>query len=66
MGAGRPGHNGPPDNLSDFGDFVYALVSRYKTGSPQGRVHAIEIWNEPNLAREWGNKPPNPASTSRC
>ena len=53
-------HNGPPDNPSDYGDFVYALVSRYKTGSPQGRVHAIEIWNEPNLAREWGNKPPNP------
>ena len=53
-------HNGPPDNLKDFGDFVYAFVSRYKTGSPQGRVQAIEIWNEPNLAREWGNKPPNP------
>ncbi|MGI5837057.1 MAG: hypothetical protein ACOX87_11325 [Chloroflexota bacterium] len=52
-------HNGPPDNLQDFGDFIYALVSRYKTGSPYGTIHAYEIWNEPNLAREWGNQPPN-------
>lgn len=53
-------HNGPPDNLADFADFVHAFVSRYRTGSPQGHVQAIEIWNEPNLAREWGNRPPNP------
>jgi hypothetical protein len=48
--------NGPPANYSDFGDFVYALASRYK-----GRIRAYEIWNEPNLSREWGEKPPNPA-----
>lgn len=52
-------HNGPPDNYQDFADFVSALVSRYKTGSPYGRLHAIEIWNEVNLAREWGDKPIN-------
>jgi hypothetical protein len=34
---------------------VSALVSRYKTGSPYGQVHAIEVWNEPNIEREWGN-----------
>ncbi|MBI4491483.1 MAG: hypothetical protein HY690_01665, partial [Chloroflexi bacterium] len=45
-------HNGPPDNYQDFADFVSALVSRYKQGSPIGRLHAIEIWNEVNLARE--------------
>ena len=45
---------GPPDNMEDFGDFIQALVERYK-----GRIHAYEIWNEPNLAREWGNKQPN-------
>ncbi|MBM2812471.1 MAG: uncharacterized protein HW416_3230, partial [Chloroflexi bacterium] len=50
-------HNGPPDNYSDFGDFVYAFVDRYKRGSPHGEVAAIELWNEPNLAREWGNRP---------
>jgi LysM repeat protein len=48
--------NGPPDNYRDYGDFVYALASRYK-----GRIQAYEIWNEPNLAREWGDRPPNAA-----
>ena len=51
--------NGPPDNYQDYGDFIYALVNRYKTGSPYGRIHAVEIWNEPNLAREWGNRKPD-------
>lgn len=54
-------HNGPPENYADFGDFVFALVSRYKTGSPNGTIQAYEIWNEPNLAREWGDKEPNAA-----
>jgi polysaccharide biosynthesis protein PslG len=54
-------HNGPPDNYQDFADFVFAFVSRYKAGSPHGRVDAIEIWNEPNLAREWGDKRPSAA-----
>jgi polysaccharide biosynthesis protein PslG len=49
------GANGPPDNYEDFGDFLFALASRYK-----GRVRAYEIWNEPNLAREWGGKQPSP------
>lgn len=47
--------DGPPDNLQDFADFVHALAARYK-----GRIQAYEIWNEPNLAREWGNQPPDP------
>ncbi len=54
-GGGFP-TNGPPANYNDLGDFVYALASRYK-----GRFRAYEIWNEPNLAREWGGQPPNPA-----
>lgn len=48
--------DGPPDRLSDFTDFLSALASRYK-----GRIDAYEIWNEPNLAREWGRRPPNAA-----
>ena len=52
-------HNGPPDNLQDYSDFIFALVSRYKSGSPLGRIHAVEIWNEPNLSREWGNQKPD-------
>ncbi len=55
------GNNSPPKNMADFGDFIYALVSRYKTGSPHGTIGAYEIWNEPNLSREWGDQPPNPA-----
>jgi hypothetical protein len=39
----------PPDDYEDFGDFVYAVVSRYK-----GRIRYYQIWNEPNLVREWG------------
>lgn len=46
---------GPPDNMTDFADFLKALAARYK-----GRIHAYQIWNEPNLAREWGERPPNP------
>lgn len=46
----------PPDDLQDFYDYVYAVASRYK-----GRIEAYQIWNEPNLAREWGGRPPNPA-----
>ena len=39
----------PPDNLEDYGDFVHALVDRYR-----GRVRYVQIWNEPNLSAEWG------------
>jgi polysaccharide biosynthesis protein PslG len=52
-------HNGPPDNYDDFGRFVAELVKRYRTDSPIGTLHAIEVWNEPNLAREWANMPVN-------
>ncbi len=53
-GGGYP-TNGPPANYSDFGDYCYAVAGRYK-----GRFRAYEIWNEPNLAREWGGRAPNP------
>jgi hypothetical protein len=48
---------GPPDNYQDFANFLTSLATRY-----QGRIDAYQIWNEPNLAREWGNRPPNPAA----
>ncbi|MBI1258645.1 MAG: hypothetical protein GC204_14350 [Chloroflexi bacterium] len=44
----------PPDNLADFGRFCGVLADRYK-----GRIAAYQIWNEPNLSREWGNHPPD-------
>ncbi len=52
-----PGDNGPPTNYQDLADFCYTLASRYK-----GRFRAYEVWNEPNLAREWGGQRPNPAA----
>jgi GH35 family endo-1,4-beta-xylanase len=39
----------PPDDYADYGDFVYAVVSRYR-----GRIRFYQIWNEPNLGIEWG------------
>jgi hypothetical protein len=47
--------NAPPANLADFGDFCHAMAERYK-----GQIAAYQVWNEPNLAREWGNRPPDP------
>ncbi len=46
----------PPDDFNDYGDFVDAFVRRYK-----GRIHYIQIWNEPNIFPEWGNRPVDPA-----
>jgi len=46
---------GPPDDLEDFGDFVYTLVSRYR-----GRIRYYQIWNEPNIYPEWGAQPVDP------
>jgi len=40
--------HGPPENLEEFGRFIGQLVERYK-----GKIHAIEVWNEQNLDREW-------------
>ena len=54
-GGGYP-EVGPPNNLQDFADFAAAVATRYK-----GRIDAYQVWNEPNLAREWGNSPPNAA-----
>lgn len=49
--------NGPPDDMADWANFVYAFVDRYKAESPNGTVRAVQLWNEPNLSREWGNAP---------
>lgn len=46
----------PPSNLSEFSAYCAAVAQRY-----QGRISAYQIWNEPNLSREWGDQPPDPA-----
>jgi hypothetical protein len=48
--------NGPPANIQDFADYCGAVAGRYR-----GRIQAYQVWNEPNLSREWGGRPPNPA-----
>ena len=51
-----PGSQSPPDDLEDFGDFVSAVVRRYA-----GKVRYFQIWNEPNLWGEWGERDPDAA-----
>ena len=45
----------PPDNLEDYGDFVEAVVRRY-----EGRIRYYQIWNEPNIYPEWGDRSVSP------
>ena len=52
----------PPQNADHFADFAYAVASRYNcTPQAAGCIQAFQVWNEPNLAREWGGNRPNPA-----
>lgn len=52
----KPASQKPPADLEDFGDFVEAVVSRYK-----GQIRYYQIWNEPNLSGEWGESNPDAA-----
>ncbi len=49
--TGRPGDHGLPRNNADYGRFVEEIARRYK-----GKVQAIEVWNEQNLAVENGGR----------
>ncbi len=40
--------DGPPDDPQTYANFITLLLDQLK-----GEVDAIEIWNEPNLSREW-------------
>jgi hypothetical protein len=46
---------GPPRDLNNFFGFCGVIAARYK-----GKVAAYQVWNEPNLAREWGGAAPDP------
>ena len=39
---------GPPADPQAYAGFVAAILNRYR-----GQIHAIEVWNEQNLNREW-------------
>jgi hypothetical protein len=53
----NPHPGAPPDDFTTYGDFVRRFVQHY-----QGRVRYIQVWNEPNLSREWGNQPVDPTA----
>ena len=50
----------PPAVYADFAAFVAAFAARYA-----GTVDQIIIWNEPNLAFEWGYQAVDPAGYAR-
>ncbi len=43
-----------------FGAFLATFAARYR-----GKVQYLVVWNEPNLAFEWGYREPDPASYAR-
>ncbi len=46
-----------PVALADFEDHCAQVAARYA-----GRIAAYEVWNEPNLRREWAERDPDPAA----
>jgi hypothetical protein len=46
----------PPVNPDDYAEFARKVAERY-----EGRVRHFQIWNEPNLPFEWGDREPSPA-----
>jgi len=49
---------GQVDSLSnDYAAFAGWVAQRY-----QGQVRGYVVWNEPNLAKEWGGRRPDPAA----
>lgn len=47
----------PPRKVSEYAEFARRVAERYR-----GKIAAYIIWNEPNLAIEWGNQKPNAAA----
>src|SRR4051794_12474211 len=50
--SGSGDKEAPPQNPSDYKDFMWAMAHRYA-----GQVTGWEIWNEENLPRFWGGSP---------
>jgi hypothetical protein len=47
-------HDTPPSDLEAWANYCGTIAERYP-----GRIAAYQIWNEPNLAREWGERAPD-------
>ncbi len=41
----------PPDDLQDYINYAVAVAERYR-----GRIQAYQVWNEPNIYPEWGER----------
>jgi len=54
--AGPVTHKGPPDDFVDYANFVAAVGDRYC-----GLVRYYQLWNEPNIYPEWGERDADPA-----
>ncbi len=50
-------HDAPPADVTTWANYCSAIAQRYR-----GRISAYQIWNEPNLGREWGNTRPDAAA----
>lgn len=46
----------PPASLADWASYCATVAETLR-----GRIVAYQIWNEPNLRREWGDREPNAA-----
>jgi hypothetical protein len=58
MPPGQLGDRGTPlVSIADYASFVGEVAKRYR-----GRIQHYQIWNEPNLAAEWGGLRPNAAA----
>jgi polysaccharide biosynthesis protein PslG len=59
--AARGQEDGPPDDPAQLATFI----GRYVRDVKPEFIDAIEVWNEPNLVREWRGKPINGAEYMR-
>ncbi len=49
-----PALEGPPADPATLANFLTAFIR--ETKPEDNRIHAIEVWNEPNLIREWSGQ----------
>lgn len=49
-----------PLDVPAWGDYCGAVAERYR-----GQIAAYQVWNEPNLRREWLDQPPNATGYGR-
>ena len=52
----RAANDAPAHDISGWANYCARVAGRY-----QSQVAAYQIWNEPNLSREWGGSEPDPA-----